>query len=150
MISASTTTPLSLATPSSPRDLTQQPSTSVSSLDDVEQHILTLLSSASLLLAALSTVTADQADHAKPHALTFLSTLQQLRQSLTAATSAASVGGAVEDERLQRRSAYLDQLMFQLECDMTAHISELLESTEKFGLRCRNRARQRLTAATLR
>ena len=151
MAAASSTTPVSLTTPNSPPDISQPstPSSTTSNLDDIEKHILTLLHSASQLLTALSTIAAPQADQAKQHAHTFLTTLQQLRLSLAAATSASLVNGAVLGERQLRRSAYLDQLMFQLECEMTAHVSEQLDDIEQLAHRSSDRARQRLAEAGL-
>ena len=148
MASASPPTPTSLAAPLSPSD-TAQPSTSISSLDDIEQQLLTLLHSASHLLTTLSAVTAQQAEQSKQHAHTFLTTLQQLRTSLTAATAAAAMSGGLAGERQQRRSTYLDQLMFELECDMSAHISEQLDGIEQLAQQSSDRARQRLAEAGL-
>ena len=128
---------------------TELPDQSGSNLDDIEQQLLTLLDSASQLLNALSAVTTQQADHAKQHAHTFLTTLQQLRQSLAVATAASVASGAVAGERQHRRSAYLDQLMLQLECDMTAHISEQLEAIDAIAQQSSDRARQRLAEAGL-
>ena len=148
---AAPSTPLLFAAPASPADAVMQPaSTPASTLDDIEQHLLTLLHSASQLLTALSAVTASQAELAAQHAHTFLSTLQQLRTALAAATAASSqLSGLGAGERQHRRSAYLDALMFQLECDMSAHVSEQLDGIEQFAQQAGDRARQRLAEAGL-
>ena len=54
------------------------------SLDEMEQHVLTLLTSASQLLAALSSVTPASGEEAKQHAATYLSTMQVSHSRITA------------------------------------------------------------------
>jgi len=104
-------------------------------LDQMEQHLLTLLTSSSQLLSSLSDITATSAEESKQHANTFLTTMQQLRVGLMYAIS------HLPSERTYRRSSYLDTTMFDVECDMTEVISERLEAIERWNSDRRDRRR---------
>jgi hypothetical protein len=61
---------------------------------------------------------------------------QQLRAGLSYAMN------HLPSERTYRRSSYLDSLQFDVECDMTAVITERLEDIERWDRERRQRSQQ--------